>query len=213
MKVLAISASARKNRMVHNGIKELLKDIKSECEIISLSQKRINGCIGCTACAKDNQCKVKDDWNEIGEKMKEADVIIFGAPNYYGMINALGHATLERTFCFRHRDEFLLKDKLGVALATCTNQTDENPVINYIEKMFASAKMKTIANVKVNQYNQCYTCGFGKDCLSGSVVGRHGVLDEILPCHLPLELQEQEETLKEIKAARDILISHGVEFN
>ncbi len=212
MKVLAISASPRKDRMIHTAIKELLKDVESECEIVSLAGKRINGCIGCTACAKDNRCKIKDDWNEIGEKMVEADIIIFGAPNYYGTVNALAHATLERMFCFRHRDVFTLKDKLGVAIGSCSVHGNDNPIVNFIEKMFTSSKIKTIAKMEVSQFNQCYTCGYGESCMSGAVVGKHGPIDEILPCHLPKEVLEQEETLKEIENVKEILKSHGVKF-
>ncbi len=212
MKILAISASPRKDRMIHSVIKELLKDIDSECEIISLAGKKINGCIGCAACAKDNRCKVKDDWNEIGEKMINADIIVFGAPNYYGTLNALAHACLERCFCFRHRDKFLLEGKKGVMIASSSRRENENPVFGYIQKIFTSNKIKTIATIQANPYNQCYTCGYGESCISGAVVGRHGVLDEILPCHLPKEVSEQEETLKEIKIAREILKENNVIF-
>ena len=93
--ILGISGSGRKNRMVHQTVLAIATESGQEYEVISLAGKKINGCIGCTQCAADNICKVKDDWNEIGEKMAQANVIIFGAPNYYGTINALGHVTVE----------------------------------------------------------------------------------------------------------------------
>jgi len=101
--ILGISASARKDGITSAAVKAVLQASGMEYEYVSLTGKRINGCIGCTGCASDNFCKVKDDWNEIGEEMLKAEAIVFGAPNYYGTINALGHACLERTFCFRHR--------------------------------------------------------------------------------------------------------------
>ncbi len=212
MKILAISASPRKDRMVHNALKEILNGCKSEFKIISLAGKRINGCIGCTACAKDNECKVQDDFNEIENEFKQADIIIFGAPNYFGMVNALAHACLERTFAFRHRGTLSLKGKLGVIVSTCGNRENKDPVSEYIEKMFKYNKIETIGKMQVNQYNQCYTCGFGESCGVGAVVGKHGFLEEILPSHLPNEVKSQAETLKEIENIREILSKNGVEF-
>ncbi len=213
MKILAISGSARKRRMTHNAIDLVLKNCIDEVEIISLAGKRINGCIGCTECAVDNKCKLNDDWCIIGDKMLDADIIIFGAPNYFGLVNSLAHATLERTFSFRHRGALLLKDKLGVIVSTCESRDVEDPVAKYIEMMFTYNQIKTIAKMQVNQYNQCYTCGFGMSCDQGIVVRKNGILDEILPCHLPPEVTEQRETLEEIKSLRETLSQHGVKFN
>ncbi|MCQ2027243.1 flavodoxin family protein, partial [Clostridium butyricum] len=115
--ILGISASGRKDGVTSKIVKAILEAAGPENEYISLAGKRINGCIGCTLCASDNKCKVQDDWNAIGEKMLEADAIVFGAPNYFGRMNALGHACWERTFSFRHREVFSLAGKLGVIVS------------------------------------------------------------------------------------------------
>ncbi len=213
MKILAISGSPRKNRMTHDAIQGILENCESDYEIVSLANKKISGCIACTACAKDNICKVKDDWAEIGEKMQQADIIIFGAPNYFGMVNALAHAALERTFSFRHRSSFTLKDKLGLIVTTCESKEDKDPVASFIEKMFNYNQIKCIGKMQVYQYNQCYTCGFGHSCNEGMVVRKNGILEEILPCHLPQEISEQTETLAEIKRIKELLMQHGVAYS
>lgn len=69
--ILAISASGRKNRIINQTVAAIAAESGQEYEVISLAGKRINGCIGCTRCASDNICKVKDDWNEIGEKIEK----------------------------------------------------------------------------------------------------------------------------------------------
>jgi len=199
MKILGISASGRKNRMIHNAIKKIVNQIDLPSEVISLSGKSINGCTGCTLCAGDNICKQKDDWNVIGEKMREADIIIFGAPNYYGTMNALGHACLERTFSFRHLENFSLKGKLGISLSTTRNRRVEDPVKEMIERFMHSNQLDIIGHVAVRGYNQCYTCGYGIDCAIGNVVKDHGYLDELKPEHYPLELDEQDESLEAIE--------------
>lgn len=190
MKILGISASARKNGITSELVKYTLQATGENTEYISLAGKMINGCLGCTRCAEDNLCKVSDDWLEIGKKMRSAEAIIFGAPNYYGMINALGHACLERTFSFRHREEFNLAGKLGIIISVDGGE-ENSPVHGFIKRMMLSNKMVVVDTVYASGYSQCFTCGFGIDCAVGGVVSRHGFLKSIEPKHLPPRLSEQ----------------------
>jgi len=210
--ILAISGSPRKNRMIHSTIKMILADCEQPYEIISLAGKKIGSCIACEHCAQDNLCKVKDDWTAIGEKMRQADIIIFGAPNYFGMMNALSHACLERTFSFRHRNAFLLKNKLGISLCTRGEGAENTAVKEGIERFMSANQMEVIGHVACNRYAPCYTCGFGSDCQAGNVVKDHGILSEVLPSHLPNEVAEQGATLRNIIAIRAVLEKHGVTF-
>ncbi|MHB1126985.1 MAG: flavodoxin family protein [Bacillota bacterium] len=133
-------------------------------------------------------------WNEIGEKMLQADAIIFGAPNYYGTINALGHACLERTFCFRHREIFNLAGKLAVSVSVSYGREAEDPVHSIIKKFMKSNMMAIIDTVSAKGYAQCYTCGYGHDCGVGNVVRDHGFLERIEDKHYPACFEEQENT-------------------
>ena len=105
--IVGISAGRQKG-VTSAAVKAVLEKSGMEYEYLSLSGKKISGCIGCVRCGADNVCKLKDDWNAIGATLLKADAIVFGAPNYGGTINALGHACLERMFCFRHREVFSL---------------------------------------------------------------------------------------------------------
>jgi multimeric flavodoxin WrbA len=158
--ILGISASGRKDGVTSEAVKSILEATGSEYEYISLAGKRINGCIGCTLCASDNKCKIQDDWNEIGEKMLKADAIVFGAPNYFGRMNALGHACWERTFCFRHREAFNLAGKLGVIVGV--DYQNSNSIQAEIEKFMLSNKMAVVESLAAYGYSQCYTCGYGE---------------------------------------------------
>lgn len=198
MNILGVSSSARKGRMVEQTVSKIVDKLEGEKKIISLSGKKVNGCTGCTACVTDNVCKQIDDWNEIGEALQWADVIVFGAPNYYGGINAIGHAVLERTFAFRHGGTYNLEGKHGIVVTTSRSGGENDPVRNTIEMFMKSNKMKILGHVAVEGYNQCYTCGIGNNCLQGNVVRTHGILDKIEPHHLPSELCEQTKTLKQI---------------
>ncbi len=191
MAILGISASGRTSGITTEIVTAVLEATGEPYEFVSLAGMQIGGCRGCTRCGADNRCKVDDDWPPIGEKMLAADAVVFGAPNYYGMINALGHACLERTFCFRHREVFSLAGKLGVAVGVDGGSQD-SAVITYIERMMASNQMAVIGSAYADGYSQCYTCGFGSDCAVGGVVGRHGFLDAIEERHLPPRLVQQE---------------------
>jgi multimeric flavodoxin WrbA len=201
MMILGISASGRKNRIIHQTVQAIAAETGYEYEVVSLAGKRINGCIGCTLCASDNICKLKDDWNEIGKKMTEADIIIFGAPNYYGTINALGHACLERTFSFRHREVFTLKNKIGLSISTSRSTSTQDPVKDIIQRFMKSNQMNILGHVTAEGYDQCYTCGYGHDCKIGNVVRHHGVLEKIEDRHYPEDFDEQSSTLQQVHEA------------
>jgi multimeric flavodoxin WrbA len=201
--IFGISGSGRKNGVTNDAVKCVLDASGLEYEFISLSGKKISGCIGCVQCASDNVCKVKDNWLDIGDKMLKADAIVFGAPNYFGMINALGHACLERTFSFRHQERFNLAGKLVVIVST--SYQGDNDVHSYIEKMMLQNKMVIIASVIVQGYSQCYTCGFGHNCGVGKVVRDHGFLEKIEDTHLPPCFEKQDDARQQAYKAGKIL--------
>jgi len=192
--ILGISASGRQSVRDESGrllkgvndhmVKYVLEKTGEPYEYVSLACKRISGCQACLACAKDNVCVIDDDWAEIRDKMFKADAVVFGAPNYYGTINAHGHAFLERTFSLRHREVFPLAGKLNAIIAS--GRVEDNPAEKFIRQMFRSNYMaEPVGVVHVSGISQCYTCGFGEKCAAGSVVSRHGFLDEIQPWMIP----------------------------
>jgi multimeric flavodoxin WrbA len=192
--ILGISASGRHEVRDENGrllkgvndhmVKYVLEKTRESYEYISLGGKRISGCQACLSCAKDNICVIDDDWAEIRDKMFKAEAVIFGAPNYYGTINAHGHAFLERTFSLRHQERFPLAGKLNAIIVS--GRGDDNPAEGYIRRIFRSNYMtEPIGVLHVNGIAQCYTCGFGEQCAAGAVVGRHGFLDEIQSWMIP----------------------------
>ena len=45
--------------------------------------KNIGFCTGCFGCQKKGHCVIKDDANEITEKILEAEVVVWSTPIYY----------------------------------------------------------------------------------------------------------------------------------
>ena len=201
--ILGISASGRRDGVTGEAVKAVLEASGLEYDFVSLAGKRIGGCIGCTRCAADNTCKVQDDWNEIGDKMLRADAIVFGAPNYFGRMNALGHAFWERTFCFRHREVFSLAGKLGVIVGI--EYEGHNKVKPDIEDFMLRNKMVVVESVSAKGYSQCFTCGYGQDCSVGNVVRIHGFIEKIEDKHLPPHFNHQEEAKLQTYKAGKIL--------
>lgn len=68
------------------GAREAFPD--AEISFINTQRLHIDRCIGCGACStglekgKDNDCIIKDDFQAVEEKIREADAIILAAPVY-----------------------------------------------------------------------------------------------------------------------------------
>jgi len=193
--ILGISASGRPSRRDESGrllcgvneemVKYILEKTGQKYEYVSLGGKTIKACQACLGCASENVCVLQDDWAKLRDLMFEADAVVFGAPNYYGSINALGHAYLERTFSLRHRERFPLAGKLNAIVVT--GSQEDNPAEEYIRRIFRSNYMaEPVGVLKVSGISQCYQCGFGQSCAAGSVVAKHGFFDEIRDYHLPI---------------------------
>ena len=97
-KVLIISTSLRSNSNSEELAKSFFDGAKvnNDVELISLKNKTINFCKGCLACGKLHKCVIKDDSNEIVEKMASADVIVWATPVYYYSMSGLMKTMIDR---------------------------------------------------------------------------------------------------------------------
>lgn len=86
-KVVLINGSNRIGNT--NYLLKRISDKIDDTEMISLRDKRIEYCRGCLACHNVNRCIIDDDVNEIINKLVEADLIIFGVPNYFDNVSGL----------------------------------------------------------------------------------------------------------------------------
>lgn len=85
-KVLIISTSIRPNsnsELLANAFADGARKSGNEVELVSLIDKTIGFCKGCLACQKLGRCVVKDDANEITEKLLNAEVVVWVTPIYY----------------------------------------------------------------------------------------------------------------------------------
>lgn len=122
MNVLAINSSARKDGntayLIGTVFGELSKE-GIETEMIQLAGSIIEPCKACWACGGKKNCVHKrDQFQEIYEKMVQADGIILGSPVYTANISANMQAFLERASVVAdmNRNENLLRHKVGAAI-------------------------------------------------------------------------------------------------
>ena len=90
--VIGIVGSPRANGNTEFMVKTTLEKIEEngiETELITLHDKNIGNCIGCDSCKKTNECIIKDDMQELTQKVKEADGIIMSSPVYFGDMTGL----------------------------------------------------------------------------------------------------------------------------
>lgn len=122
MKVLAINGSPNKDGNTNELIQKVIKVLETEgiqTEIIQLRDKNVKGCIACFGCKKnqDKTCTVKnDDFNEILEKMIDADGLILGSPTYFTDVSAELKAVIDRSGFVAKANGGLFRHKVGAAV-------------------------------------------------------------------------------------------------
>ncbi len=117
MKIIGISGSPR-DKNTNYMIRTLLDTTEQNYELITLKDKDIKPCNACGGCYKSYQCVVKDDMQEIYEKISKADIIILGSPTYFDNVTAIMKTFIDRCLPLYLSEK--LKDK-RVALVSVGN--------------------------------------------------------------------------------------------
>lgn len=128
MKIVGVSASARKNKSTHFLLAQCLAEVglasdasgkPIETELIDLAPLKINGCLACDACQKKGvMCAQRDDFQRLIPKLADPAVagIILATPVYMGSLSSQAKAFWDRTILFR-RNGFMFKNRLGGVIA------------------------------------------------------------------------------------------------
>lgn len=98
--ILVISTSERLNSNSDILSDEFIKGARDKghkVDKVSLSNKVISFCRGCLSCQKTGNCIIKDEANEIIDKMIEADVIVFATPVYFFEMSGQMKTLLDRS--------------------------------------------------------------------------------------------------------------------
>lgn len=115
-KVIVISTSLRtgsNSDMLADQFMEGAIQAGHEVEKISLIGKDIQFCRGCLACQKLGKCVIKDDVDDIMQKVLHADVIAWATPIYYFEMSGQMKVLIDRMNAmyaleYQFRDVYLL---------------------------------------------------------------------------------------------------------
>jgi len=102
---LILTSSPRKNgntNTIVNWCAQSATDAGAEVECVDIARLnyKSNGCIFCYGCQESDkyECKVKDDANDILERLNDFDVIVYSTPIYMFGPSAQLKLLLDRTF-------------------------------------------------------------------------------------------------------------------
>ena len=104
-KILILTSSPRKNGNTNTIVQwcaQSATDAGAEVECIDIARLnyKSNGCVSCYCCQESDkyECNVKDDANDILERMDTFDVIVYSTPVYMFGPSAQVKLLLDRTF-------------------------------------------------------------------------------------------------------------------
>ncbi len=113
-RVTAFVGSARKKH-THNAVQQFMSNLQSlgdvECEIVALSDHRLETCRGCKLCFEKGEefCPLKDDRDVLLKKLMVSDGVVFASPNYSFQLSAMMKIFLDRLGFIFHRPRFFGK--------------------------------------------------------------------------------------------------------
>ncbi len=117
IKIIGIVGSPRIGGNTEVLVEEALKtarEMGAETEIIRLAEKEVKPCDACLTCRETGKCRINDDFQEIFDKMVEADGIILASPVYFGSATPQLMALIDRAGYVSHRS---FENKVGGAIA------------------------------------------------------------------------------------------------
>ena len=158
LEVLGISTSPRVNGNSDVLLREALAGAESagaSVQYLRLSDYSISPCIECNACYKTGECNIRDDYQQVLEKMLAADRLIFATPVFFMTVCAQAKALIDRCQClWAHK--CVLKKKLA------GTERDRRAMVIAVggsrsKKMFESIRMTMKSFLDV--LDICYAAG------------------------------------------------------
>ncbi len=151
MYVLALNGSHNNDGNTAFLLKEISKHLKNygaECEIVSVHDAvlsaKIPFCISCQApCQKT--CYKDTLLDEVFEKVKKADFVIFGSPVYFGSMTAQLKAFFDKTRGIRANKQWLGKPVAAVSVGA-TKYGGQERTIDHIHSAALVSGMTVIGN-------------------------------------------------------------------
>lgn len=168
--IIGISGSTVKEGAVEKAMEHILKSTEKEWELVRLCNLNMKYCTGCVGCAHNNRCVLKDDINELLDKIKDADAILIGGLARFGKLNGLTKIFVERMFPLFHNN--ILKGKFVASVAG--GLFDQKTVKDELSSIFEAYKMKEVGVLSIGGNASCYKCGKGETCGNSAFRAKYG---------------------------------------
>lgn len=170
-KIIGFSGSTVKSGTLEKAMEQVLKSTGHEWELVRLGNINMKYCIGCVGCSSTNRCVLKDDINEILDKILEADAILLGGVARFGKLNALTKTFIERLFPLIHR-KMLTKGKIAASVAG--GFFDQNTVKDELASVFQILGMEDVGSITIDGNASCFKCGYGETCDYSAFRAKYG---------------------------------------
>ena len=136
-----------------------------DVETVSLREKNIQTCVGCYKChsiAGSFGCGIKDDMQEIANKILASDLIVFASPIYTWLPTPPMKAVMDRVYAFTKypddsEDFNMLKNQKFAMIATSGDDCDKN--CDLFDE--AVRRMANFAKIPYLGYLAAKDCGCG----------------------------------------------------
>ena len=123
MNILILTGSPRKGGNTDLLVEAFAKGAsqKHHVEVVSVHDYKVNPCMGCNACFKDetHTCVQKDNMTIIYEKIANVDMLVIASPVYFYGLSAQLKAVIDR-FHNPIRDTFRLKKMAFLLVGAAT---------------------------------------------------------------------------------------------
>jgi NAD(P)H-dependent FMN reductase len=104
MQILILSGSRNRKGKTARAVRAIRKGIteaEGKSEVIFLPELNLERCRQCEAdgwgiCRRERRCIIEDDFADVAEKVKKADVVVFANPVYFGDLAESMKTFLER---------------------------------------------------------------------------------------------------------------------
>jgi len=119
IRILGIVGSPRMGGNTELLVAEALRastEDGAETEILRLADKEVRPCDACLSCRKTGECRIKDDFNTIFEKMSTADGIILASPVFFGSATPQIKAMIDRAGYLSIAKGRIFENKVGGAM-------------------------------------------------------------------------------------------------
>jgi multimeric flavodoxin WrbA len=175
MKVLGISAGgAGREGNTDRMVKALLDKSGHDVEFVKLADLTYSGCKGCVQlCSRPQVCMLEDEAQPYYQKVKDADAVVIGTPVYFGTMNAMAMAFIERFFGYRHVDipiagkPFVVAVSGSMMLDFAADQLERILGVNFQGNILDIVKFQS-------QIPPCLKCGRHQECEIGGLYMMHG---------------------------------------